>query len=121
MKIQLLLVFIGGLLNGCADSYGDTHNEPKDKMENKLSVSQAVSSALESNDLRLYATTGRRPVIPGLESMDFTALKAQCGIKYLSGTGDVIKSEQDKRTHLQRYEFAKAYNLEIYARCKKSS
>ncbi|AOT11056.1 hypothetical protein [Pseudoalteromonas luteoviolacea] len=104
---------------GCVNDYAQRQTDSSDPVrDNTTKVSQAVASALRDKDYRLFATTGRRPVFPGLEKLAFSMLKAKCGVKYLSGSGDVLKSEQDKQQRLERYEYAKAYNIEMYAKCK---
>ncbi|MCF6439224.1 hypothetical protein L1077_07270 [Pseudoalteromonas luteoviolacea] len=121
MKTYIGLMLSAWLLAGCADGYGEHQNESTTDMTLQKDVSDAIARAVEDKDFRLYATTGRRPVFPGLEQFDFDELKVSCGLKYLPSTGDVIKSEQDKLQRLKQYEFAKRYNLKIYARCKENA
>ena len=83
-------------------------------------VTQAINVATENKDYRLMYTLGRKPVIPGFESNNFAALKKQCGIKPIHGTGDVIKNPSDKQERRVKYQFAKEYNTKIYDICQKS-
>ncbi|MDK1288356.1 hypothetical protein [Pseudoalteromonas umbrosa] len=121
MKVYFSLMLLGCLAVGCADGYGKHREELSTEMKVQKDVSDAIEHAVEKNDFRLYATTGRRPVFPGLEQLDFEELKSLCGLKYLPSSGDVIKSEQAKQQRLKQYEFAKSYNLKIYARCRKNA
>ncbi|KGJ92256.1 hypothetical protein [Colwellia psychrerythraea] len=88
-------------------------------VELPANVAQAINVAKENKDHRLMYTLGRNPVIPGFETNNFTALKKQCGIKPIHGTGDVIKSPSDKQERRVKYQFAKEYNTNIYDLCQK--
>jgi len=83
-------------------------------------VAKAISAAKEGKDHNLMYTTGRNPVIPGFETEDFDALKKQCGIKPILGTGDVIKNPSDKQSRRLKYQFAKEYNIKMYEICQKT-
>ena len=84
------------------------------------SVAQAINDAKEKKDYRLIYTLGRKSVIPGFETKKFSALKKQCGIKPIQGTGDVIKGPSDKQERRIKYQFAKEFNTEMYTICQKS-
>ena len=91
------------------------------QVELPTNVAQAINIAKENKDHRLMYTLGRNPVIPGFETNNFSALKKQCGIKPIHGTGDVIKSPSDKQERRVKYQFAKEYNSKIYDICQKQS
>lgn len=78
----------------------------------------AINEAKENKDHRLLYTLGRNPVIPGFETKRFEALKKQCGVKAISGTGDVLKSPSDKKERRLKYQFAKQYNTKMYNICR---
>ncbi|MCF2857607.1 hypothetical protein L1286_09005 [Pseudoalteromonas sp. SMS1] len=84
-----------------------------------LNIDVEVEKALENRDYRLFLTQGRRPVSPGLEHIPIEKLKAHCGTKFLAGTGDVLKSAEEKKARVEKYNFAKAYNRKMYALCQK--
>lgn len=88
------------------------------QVELPTNVAQAINIAKENKDHRLMYTLGRNPVIPGFETNNFSALKKQCGIKPIHGTGDVIKSPSDKQERRVKYQFAKEYNSKIYDICQ---
>ncbi|KID56137.1 hypothetical protein JF50_17780 [Pseudoalteromonas luteoviolacea] len=117
MKVLMGMGLLCCLTTGCANDYAQRQTDSSVN-DNTTEVSEAVALALKDKDYRLFATTGRRPILPGLEKMAFSTLKAKCGVKYLSDAGDVLKSEQDKQQRLERYEYAKAYNIQMYAKCK---
>ncbi|KZN58544.1 hypothetical protein [Pseudoalteromonas luteoviolacea] len=119
MRVLLLLCvwFVGG----CAAEQQRQELESTDSAQQKMSndVDEAIKRAVERQDYRLYLTQGRRPVLPGLEQVSVESIKGSCGTKYLSETGDVIRGEDAKQDRIARYNFAKAYNLQMYALCKK--
>ena len=88
------------------------------QVELPTNVAQAINIAKENKDHRLMYTLGRNPVIPAFETNNFAALKKQCGIKPIHGTGDVIKSPSDKQERRVKYQFAKEYNSKIYDICQ---
>ncbi|TQF67916.1 hypothetical protein [Pseudoalteromonas luteoviolacea] len=118
--IQILACL--GLMIGCA------HEQPQgskqsnmNKRSDDLNVDVAIEKALENKDYRLLLTQGRRPVSPGLEHIPIEELKDRCGTKFLTGMGDVIKSTAEKKARVAKYNFAKAYNLKMYAICQKAT
>jgi hypothetical protein len=77
----------------------------------------AINSAISNQDYRLYGLTGRRTVIPGFESENFSQIKERCGVKLLSGTGDVLKTNKDRVERRENYQFALKINKRLYALC----
>jgi len=105
------------ILSACGS---DISQSPQTKEADLLpNVAQAINEAKANKDFRLMYTLGRNPAIPGFESESFSALKKQCGIKPIHGTGDVIKGPSDKQERRIKYQFAKEYNTNIYNICKK--
>lgn len=91
---------------------------PKATQNKKLSrAEQVLSDAIDNQDYRLYGFTGRRVVLPGFESEDFSQIKKRCGIKLLSGTGDVLKNNEDREERRKNYQFALEVNKKLYALC----
>ena len=89
--------------------------------EAKLSrVEQVLSDGVSNHDYRLYGLAGRRVVLPGFESENFDEIKKRCGVKLLSGTGDVLKDSQDRTKRRLNYQFALKVNQQIYALCLKN-
>jgi len=84
-------------------------------------VEQALNDAISTKDYRLYGLAGRRIVLPGLESKNVKEIKKRCGIRILSGTGDVLKNSQDRENRRLNYKFAEQVNEKIYALCLKNS
>jgi hypothetical protein len=59
--------------------------------------------------------------LPGLESKNIKEIKERCGIRILSGTGDVLKNSQDQENWLLNYKFTAKVNEKLYALCLKNS
>lgn len=116
MKILLWLTIF--ILAACGSEV--SQSSLSQQAEISANIVQAINTAKENKDHRLMYTLGRNPVIPGFETDSFAALKKQCGIKPLYGTGDVIKSPSDKQERRVKYQFAKQYNTRMYDICQKS-
>jgi len=106
------------MLSACgSDLSQSSQTEQADLLPN---VAQVINEAKEKKDHRLMYTLGRKPVIPGFEAKSFSALKKQCGIKAIHGTGDVIKGPSDKQERRIKYQFAKEFNTTMYTLCQKA-
>jgi hypothetical protein len=106
------------MLSACgSDISQSSQTEQVDLLPN---VVQAINEAKANQDHRLMYTLSRNPVIPGFENKSFSALKKQCGIKPTHGTGDVIKSPNDKQERRIKYQFAKEFNTKMYTICQKA-
>jgi len=105
------------MISACgSDISQNSQTEQADLLPN---VAQEINEAKENKDHRLMYTLGRNPVIPGFESINFSVLKKQCGIKPILGTGDVIKGPSDKQERRIKYQFAKEFNTTMYTICQK--
>ncbi len=107
----LLLLFL--LLVAChhpSSSY--TENNTKSAVE--LELEQATAN----KDFRLYATSGRRLTVPGVTENDKASLISQCGRKFMSGTGDVLKSEQARTERKFKIVYMTTYNLKMTMVCR---
>ena len=82
-------------------------------------VEKALSDAIATKDFRLYGLSGRRIILPGLENKNIKEIKKRCGIRLLSGTGDVLKNNQDRENRRLNYQFAVKINEKLYALCLK--
>jgi hypothetical protein len=127
MTIALLSLTI----SACNSAYNPVYNNeasiskvtvPQKPTAPKLNrVEQAVNDAISAKDFRLYGFSGRRTTLPGLESKNIKEIKKRCGIRILSGTGDVLKNSQDHENRRVNYQFAAKVNEQLYALCLKSS
>jgi len=109
------------ILSACgSDVSQSSQQQPQQPQQAEISPSVylAINEAKENKDYRLMYTLGRNPTIPGFETESFDALKKQCGVKAMSGTGDVLKSPSDKQERRLKYQFAKQYNTKMYPICQ---
>ncbi|WP_085300484.1 hypothetical protein [Cognaticolwellia mytili] len=83
----------------------------------KSDVSFAVEQAAKKNDFRLLHSKGRRIVVPGLEQLDISLLKSQCGLKPMLNSSDVVKTTEQRQKQKAAYAYAKQYNQAVYQRC----
>jgi len=115
LLIALTILFMSTMLSGCNHTDGSDSNI--DPTEAK--VAQALKEAQLLGDLRLYATTGRRATLPGIAQDESEQAKTLCGVQYMTGTGDVISTpeQREKRKHL--IDFMTSYNRVIFEMCKK--
>ncbi len=113
MRWLLLLVSLG--LTACYSNDGANVTDSA-KTEAQIQVEQAVSQS----DFRFYATQGRRTTYPGLDEQADSQLLAKCGHQFLTGTGDVLRSPEDKIARKQKVAFATEYNKLMKAYCESS-
>ncbi|MCE9934999.1 hypothetical protein [Aeromonas salmonicida] len=79
-------------------------------------LEQTVSASLARQDYRLIVRAGRGEVAPGIVASEQDAAKARCGVRYLDGLGDVIRSGQEEaQARLRAY--AAEYNQRMLAHC----
>jgi hypothetical protein len=107
------------ILQGCTKESGTLADVAPEKELSK--VEQVLRDAISNQDYRLYGSTGRRIVLPGLESENFEKTKKRCGVKLLPGMGDVLKNNQDREERRKKYQFASEVNKKLYALCLKKT
>ncbi len=83
-------------------------------------VDQAIELAIANQDFRLYVTSGRRVTFPGINNDELDHVKDRCGVKYLSNTGDVITSEQQRAERKSTIDFMARYNKKMLLLCDKN-
>lgn len=116
---SLFLICLTALFS-CTQGNSSVLKQQEQKVDN-AQVSLAIEKSITQGDFRLYNTQGRRIVVPGFETFSLSKLQQMCGIKPLAGTGDVLKSEEERLKRKAKYQFAKSYNQKIYKLCKENS
>lgn len=104
-------------VNPVNKSKSSTMKESPFTIEIQARLKKALAQAKKDKDTRLFATKGRSVVIVGIAPENFVQAKQLCGIKFLSGSGDVLKNAQDKATRRANYQFALRYNQQIMSGC----
>lgn len=85
-----------------------------------VAVAQALEQAVKSKDFRLYGSSGRRMVLPGITAAQRKTALALCGYKLMSGSGDVIKKEQQRVELKKKFAFMAEYNRQMLRICQKN-
>jgi len=93
---------------------GQTKPQP-DTANSRVDI--AIKQALLQKDYRLLVTSSRRVYAPGISTSEQSALLAKCGSKFMAGTGDVIKTEQERNKRKEQIAFMKDYNVEMVSHC----
>lgn len=129
-QYAILLVLSVLFISGCNDDNASA--EPKaieptqsPQVSKKVTVLKdkvtiAIDQALANADFRLLHSKGRRIVVPGLESVELSLLKSQCGLKPMPESSDVIKTAEQRQQQKNQYAFAKQFNQAIYSKCLKN-
>ena len=116
LLITLFTCFVvSSVLQGCTKASKTPEDIAKDKEYSRIEI--ALNSAVSQQDYRLYGIAGRRIVLPGFEAENFNEIKARCGVRILSGTGDVLKNNKDRDERRKNYQFALKMNSKLYALC----
>jgi hypothetical protein len=116
LLITLFTCFVvSSILQGCTKASKTPEDIAKDKEFSRIEV--AINDAVSQQDYRLYGIAGRRIVLPGFETESFNEIKAHCGVRLLSGTGDVLKNNKDRAERRKNYQFALKINSKLYALC----
>jgi hypothetical protein len=116
LLITLLTCFVvSSVLQGCTKESKTPQDIAKDKEFSRIEV--VLNEAVSNQDYRLYGIAGRRVVLPGFESANFSEIKQRCGVRLLSGTGDVLKSNKDREERRENYQFASKVNSKLYSLC----
>lgn len=84
-----------------------------------LQVEQDIQQAIVDNDYRLYGFQGRRMTLPGISPEQTDDVAKRCGYKLMEGTGDVLKSEQQREQRRKKLEYATLYNQKMLLLCDK--
>jgi len=120
--LVLGLLFIGACNDDHVKSTEPTQSPQANKKVTitKDKITTAIELALANADFRLLHSKGRRIVVPGLESLEISLLKSQCGLKPMTESGDVIKTAEQRQQQKNQYAFAKQFNQAIYVKCLKN-
>ena len=84
-------------------------------------MEQALEHARAEGDHRLMAFTQRSRAVPGVAAQEIAHLEKRCGLKYMPGTGDVIRSPQQLEKLNKAREIAMAYNQAVLKLCAQAA
>jgi len=80
-------------------------------------IDKEIREALLQGDYRLYASSGRRTVYPGIGNEEFEKVRKHCGHKFMKHTGDVIRTEQQIIARKQKLAFMAVFNKRMIVNC----
>jgi hypothetical protein len=116
LLITLFTCFVANsILQGCTKATKTPEDIARDKEFSRIEM--VLNDAISNQDYRLYGIAGRRIVLPGFETENFNEIKARCGVRLLSGTGDVLKNNKDRDERRKDYQFAFKVNSKLYTLC----
>ena len=104
--MRKLTIVLTTLLAACASNSPDTL--ATETLQQR--IQREFHQALAAKDYRLYAFSGRRVILPGLSAEQMRLGQAQCGTKFMPGSGDVLSNEQQKTERRDKFNFASGYN-----------
>ena len=82
-----------------------------------LILNDNIEEAQAQGDYRLYATSGRRLVFPGIDNSQFEEVIKRCGKKYMPNTGDVVKSTEEKNERAKNFKYMSLFNKRMIVDC----
>ncbi len=120
----LCLFYICALL-GCNVTAGEQENTPATAEHlaaldwvKTANVEEDARAAQRRGDYQLLALAGRGEQLPGLPIERVEYLKQQCGVRYLSGSTDVIRDQAHLQLLLQVSNYAAQYNQLMVKDCQ---
>lgn len=76
-----------------------------------------IREAQSRGDYRLYATSGRRLVFPGIDNSQFEKVMKRCGKKYLPTMGDVVRTTLEKNERTKNFQYMSLFNKRMIVDC----
>ena len=113
------------LLTGCNIAMDANTSAATDKPDHLSLLGWAESAnperdakaAIAKKDYRLLVLAGRGSNMPGVKATEQAALQKRCGIQYLKGSTDVVRSDKHSVLLEKAYNYAEKYNILIAAQC----
>ena len=113
-QLALLLVTL-------ASVYAFAMSGPQDEIDNVGHEPDPVvdaNTALANGDKRLLCFASRATIVPGVELAQKQAYIDKCGLRFIEGFGDVIRSEEQLENMKKAEAYAKHYNAVIIMQCR---
>lgn len=131
-RIKTFIGFTLGLVilsacSGAAEERSTMMNEESPQYLSSLmwvktaDAAEDAKAAIEQKDFRLWVAAGRGERAPGLDNAMAGELKERCGVKYIQGSTDALRSSEHKALLKQAYQYAGDYNAIIAKHCTKNS
>ncbi len=116
MKILFFTLILVISMNGCVTDSSAT-NEGDLSWLNDADPDADANAALDKNDFRFMALSLRGIVIPGIEPAKMHLYELKCGVKFVSGVSDTVRSKEQLEMIKKARDYAKKYNAHIAQRC----
>lgn len=84
----------------------------------KASARDDAAYALKHADRRLLGFATRGTSIPGIEPALKQAYRDQCGLRFIAGFGDLVRSEEQLNKMKLAHAYAQRYNEIIISECR---
>ncbi|MGB0898937.1 MAG: hypothetical protein ACPGSN_06770 [Psychrobium sp.] len=111
MKSLLIVCSAITLVTGCNSGVKQEANVQS------LILNDNIKKAQSQGDYRLYATSGRRLVFPGIDNSKFEEVIKRCGKKYMPNMGDVVKSTEEKNERAKNFQYMSLFNKRMIVDC----
>jgi hypothetical protein len=116
MKRIFTTLLLAVAINGCATAMND-YEQKLQWVEGADAIADA-KAALAKGDFRFMAMAQRSTVIPGVDTNKMRQYELYCGVKFIEGATDAIRSEEQLRLMKKAFEYAGRYNKIIAERCQ---
>ncbi len=119
-KTALTCLLALATLPGCGFfSAGKNHSGPHalDWVESAV-VDDDAQQAIARGDYRLLIFTGRGVTVAGIPAAAEADARQRCGIKYLDGSGDVVRSDRGLQLRKLAHAYSEQYNSKVFEACK---
>lgn len=113
-KRLFILLFLA-TLTGCATAMNDF--EQNLQWVESADARADAKAALKKNDFRFMAAAQRSTVIPGVDPQKTRQYELHCGVIFMPGVTDTIRSKEQLRLIKKAWEYAGQYNEIIKQRC----
>ena len=76
-----------------------------------------AQNAIDNQDLRLLAFATRITIVPGIDREQLAFYREHCGLRFMKGFGDVVRSDKHLENMKQARAYALSYNQKISEHC----
>ena len=113
--ISLLLLLS---INGCATDSSATYKTGQSvNFKDGANPEADALAALDKRDFRFMAVSLRGTVIPGVDSDKSLQYQLRCGVKYISGVSDAVRTPEELEKVQKILDYASKYNSVIKGSC----
>ncbi len=125
MKLRHMMWIALPILCSCGSKVSETPIEPVPEglvalaWLNTANPDVDVKQAISRKDYRLKAVAGRGPMVPGVPPDIKQHAIEKCGVDYMPGMGDVMRSKEHRKWWKKGLNYAITYNEQLLPFCTK--